>query len=358
MIYLLNLIFSVFYMYFFRKIKKFNFLVFFPIFFLWFLIIGFQYGVGTDYFNYLNIFYDENYLSLYYRIKEYLFFYYVKLLKNFFLNGQSLFIMTAFLENLLMYFFIKKLVKEKIISKRKIFVFIFLFLCYGTNFYNQMNGLRQYFNIYLLSFALINVYDKEYLKYIINFFIGVNIHRSFMYLFPIFFIKFLIKKLNKKFLIFLLILSFAFNFISVSELIKNFLMYIPRYRHYVYYDYFAEIPIINKITKFVYIPFYFLAINLLDKINDDKKLYVLKIGVLAFIFRIFCLKITVLNRVGEYFVLFSIFPIYFLLIESYKNKKYFLIFILVSIIVIIFSIKVLILPQKEYLYKSYFLIRS
>lgn len=354
MIYLLNVIFSISYMYVLKKMKKFNFVIFCPIFFLWFFIIGFQYDVGTDYFNYLNIFYNENYLNLYYRIEEYLFFYYVKILKKLFLNGQSLFIITAFLENLLMYFFIKKLVKENIISKRKIFVFIFLFLCYGTNFYNQMNGLRQYFNIYLLSFALINIYNREIFKYIINFFIGINIHRSFLYLFPIFFGKFLIDKINKRFLIFLLTLSFIFNFMPVLEWMKKILIYIPRYGHYIYYDYFAEIPLINKMTKFIYIPFYFLAINLLDKINSDKKIYVLKIGILAFIFRIFCLKITVLNRVGEYFVLFSIFPLYFLLTESYKNKKYFLIFTLVSIIILLFSIKVLILPRGEYLYKSYF----
>ena len=250
-----------------------------------------------------------------------------------------------------MQFIIKKLVKENIISKRKIFIFIFFFLCYGTNFYNQMNGLRQYFNIYLLSFALINIYNKEIFRYILNFFIGTNIHRSFLYLFPIFIGKFLINKLNKKFLIFLLILSFLFNFMPVLESIKKILIYIPRYNEYVYSNYFAEIPLINKMTKFIYIPFYFLAINLLDKMNDDKKIYILKIGVLSFIFRIFCLKITALNRVGEYFVLFSIFPLYFLLIESYKSKKYFLIFTLVSIIILVFSIKVLILPRGEYLYK-------
>lgn len=352
MIYFINALFSVFYMYSFRKMKKFNFIIFFPVFFLWLLIIGLQYGVGTDYFNYLNIFYNENNLSLYYRTKEYIFYYYVKGLKNIFLNGQSLFIVTSLLENLLIYFFIKKLLKENIISKKKIFVFIFLFLCYGTNFYNQMNILRQYFNVYLLSFALINIYNKEIFRYIFNFLIGMNIHRSFLYLFPIFIGKFLINKLNKKFLIFLLILSFLFNFMPVLEWMKKILIYIPRYSHYIYSDYFEEIPLINKMTKFIYIPFYFLAINLLDKIEDDKKIYILKVGILAFIFRIFCLKITVLNRVGEYFVLFSIFPLYFLLIENYKNKKYFLIFILVLIIILLFSIKVLILPRGEYLYKS------
>lgn len=107
MIYFINALFSVSYAYWFKKFKTFNFLIFFPIFFIWFLIIGFQYDVGTDYFNYLNIFYNKNLLELYSRKKEYIFYYAILYLKNIFSNGQILFIITSFFENLLMYFFIR-----------------------------------------------------------------------------------------------------------------------------------------------------------------------------------------------------------------------------------------------------------
>ena len=356
MIYIFNVIFSIIYTYFFRYIKKYNFLVFFPIFFLWFLIIGFQYNVGTDYFNYLDIFYDKKVLELYYRKKEYIFYYFIVLLKKFFLNGQSLFISVSFLENLLLYFFIKKLIKENIIEKKYVFIFIFIFLCYGTNFYNQMNVLRQYFNIYLLSFCIIYVYNGEIFKYIISFVIATNIHRSFICLFPIFLIKYLVKKLNKKKFILLLLLSIIFNFLPVLGYIKKILLFFPRYSHYIYSDYFLEIPLLNKMTKFIYIPFYFLSINLLDSINSEKKQYILKVGILAFIIRIFCLKVSVLNRIGEYFTLISIFPIYYLISEYYKRKKFYVIFILVLIIIMLFIFKVLIFPKGEYLYRSYFFI--
>lgn len=52
-----------------KKYKNLIFLMYFPVLMLWTIITGLQFGAGTDYFNYLRIYNDSNYLKLYFRIK-------------------------------------------------------------------------------------------------------------------------------------------------------------------------------------------------------------------------------------------------------------------------------------------------
>ena len=79
----------------------------------------------------------------------------------------------------------------------------------------------------------------------------------------------------------------------------------------------------------------------------------LKITILAYVIRIFCLKLTVTNRLGEYFTLLSIYPIY-LVIENYiQKKKKIELIILLSLVLGLFFIKIIIFPKNEYLYSSY-----
>ncbi|WP_415050672.1 EpsG family protein [Fusobacterium ulcerans] len=317
------------------------------------MIIGLQFGVGTDYFNYLRIYNNPNYLELYFRKKEYIFYFYIKFIKFFFIEGQSFFIITSFLENLIFYIYLKTLLKNKIINLKKLWIFIFLFLCFGTTFYNQTNGIRQYFNIYLLIIMSVFIINKNFLYYNIIFFIGLNIHRSFLFLYPLYFINFIIKKINKKTFIIFIILVLILNFLPIVKVIKEIIKFVPRYKHYVYYDYFSEITLKNKITKMIFVPFYLESAKLIDNIKNEKKALILRWGIFGFIIRIFCLKITVLNRIGEYFVLLSLFPIYFL-IENYieKNSK-FKLFILFFMILGLFVTKTIIFPKGEYLYNSY-----
>lgn len=348
MIYLFNLLYSTIYSTF---IKKMKFLYFLPVFIVWVGIIGLQYDVGTDYFSYLNIFNDENYLNIYFNKKEYIFFYFVKILKIFFKNGQSFFIMVSFLENILFYLFIKNLVKYKFLEIKDLWIFIFAFFSYGTVFYNQMNGIRQYFNIYLFSMAMIFSFYSQKIKYIFIFITGSYIHQSFLYLFPCYFYKIIEKALTKKFLLYLFLVVIISNFLPIPELVKKFIHLVPEYKHYI--DKFT-LDIINskmKIVKFIFIPFYIESIYLLDKIEEKPKQWFLKLGIVSFAIRIFCLRTMMLNRIGEYFNLLSIFPICYLLIFYYRTNKKVKFLLLASMIIGLFLVKTLILPQKEYLYK-------
>lgn len=110
------------------------------------------------------------------------------------------------------------------------------------------------------------------------------------------------------------------------------------------------------ITKIIYLPFYIKSTFLIKKFTNNKnKLFILKIGILAFAIKLFCLSSGALNRIGEYFGLVILFPVYFLIEDYVENNKKICLFILMSMIIILYILKILIFPSGEYLYKSYFL---
>lgn len=352
MLYLINLIISCFLVYFFDKTKNKYFI--FLIFMFWVSIIGGQYGVGTDYFSYLEIFKNKEILYRYFIKKEYLFYYFVNFF-DFIEEKQCIFFIIAFIENFLFFKLIFYLKKRQIINN--LYIFIFVFLCYGTTFYNQMNGIRQYFNVYLLTFLIIFGYDKKFFKYLITIIVGINIHASFILFSPIIILNKLIKRIGKKTLIFFLCISFIIAFLPITDLLKKIVKFYPRYSHYVNNDYFNKISFQGMITKIIYLPFYIQSTFLIKKlINNKDKLFILKIGILAFAIKLFCLSSGALNRIGESFGIIILFPIYFLIEDYVENNKKVCLFILMSMIIILYFFKILIFPNGEYLYRSYFFI--
>lgn len=352
LIYFFNACISTVYFYFFRQKNKLSLL--FPLILIWTIIIGGQYNVGTDYFSYLKIFYNENKLELYYRQQEYIFYFFIKLLRSFFKNGQFFFIIVGLIENLLLLVIIKKLINNKVLTKKYLYLFIFIFFCYGSIFYNQMNMIRQYFNIYILMFLSFYILKKEFIKYNLLFIVGVNIHRSLLFLYPIYFIfNYILKKVNFKTVLLIFILGVLLSLINleneISYLIKE---YVPRYSNFLNDKFFIKTEIKTKITKLIFIPFYFESIFLIEKEKSIKNEF-LKIGICSYVIKLITLNIVILTRVGEYFNFFILFPIYFLIENYIKDKKKIKLFILLSLIMVIFCIKVLVFPSGEYLYKFY-----
>ena len=135
MVYLINAVLSILYMYSIKRIKNINFFYFLPIYILWTLIIGFQFQVGTDYSSYSNIFNNTELLKRYFIIKEYIFYYMIIFMKSIFNQAQSLFVIVAIFENALFYLLIKKGIKNGIFNKKKIYIFS---LTYLYNFGNSI----------------------------------------------------------------------------------------------------------------------------------------------------------------------------------------------------------------------------
>jgi hypothetical protein len=107
-------------------------------------------------------------------------------------------------------------------------------------------------------------------------------------------------------------------------------------------------------AKFVLIPFYLDSLNSLDRIKNKYVQQIIKLGILSFVFRIFCLQVSVANRIGENFMLLSLLPIYLLICKYIKEKKRVKLFFILTTIFCLFTIKVLVIPRGEYVYKSIF----
>lgn len=159
-VYLFNLMFSIIISFISDKynLKK----LFFLIGGIWVIIIGFQFDVGTDYFSYLKIFEDSSKVIKYFYIKEYVFYYFVVGLQKIFKNGQYFFVIIAFLEVVLFMILVKSKIK-----KYNYFIILFLTVC--TVFHNQMNGIKQYFVIYLFTLSILYYINNNKGKSFINF---------------------------------------------------------------------------------------------------------------------------------------------------------------------------------------------
>lgn len=352
MIYVLNLIVTVLYSYLIKSTKILNYI---PILLIWIIILGGQYEVGKDYRNYLDFFYGIRDSKLFFIQKEYLFYYFLKIMSFLFSNGQIIFVVIGGLESLIFLYFLKKCRENKILLNKKIYIFLFLYLAYGTVFYNQMNGLRQYFNIYLFSLGIIYMLNRKKIKYCLINLIAIFIHRSSYLLLPFYLIySYFIKKNNKKYFYFIILLvGLIISLIDIKNILEIIVLkYTPKFSGYFLTERIQEVSLEKKIVKYVYLPFYFCAINLIEK-RKGKVKEMIKIGVIGYSIRIAVSNISIVNRIGEYFIILSIFPIYYLIEEWLKQRKNFLLLILIGMICGIFFLKVTIFAKGEYFYRFY-----
>lgn len=121
-----------------------------------------------------------------------------------------------------------------------------------TVFHNQMNGIRQYFVIYLFTLSIIYYINNNKGKSFIDFIIGIGIHKSIVILFPFYFLINRIKKITKIEGYVLLISSIIILiFFPVMEFVKLILVHIPYYDYY-YLIYLKEN---NNTKRYLYITF-------------------------------------------------------------------------------------------------------
>lgn len=315
----------------------------------WWLLLSLQYGVGTDYFSYLNIFSNRKANSLYYRKKEYLFFYIVDFIQNNKLPPQTgFFIVYAFLFWGL-YIFFKQL-------RINSYIYIYIYICCSTFLFNATNALRQYTAIPYICISVLYLLEKKYKKCFMSLVIPVFFHRSTLLCIPIvFFLGLLIKIIKKKrtyglFLLISVVLSFV-NYLNIIEpLIKR-----SSFANYLTSEYIkAQASTINVISKFIFFPIYVFV--LYAKIPEKHQKYVY-VGILSYCMKLATLKIPPLYRLSNSFDLLTLIPLfyYFKYNRLSKNLKiflllYFLIAGLVLLLVRFYLAEVYSL--HEYAYKS------
>lgn len=317
------------------------------LFLIWIFICGSQYYVGTDYPAYISLFNGEG-LDFYYYKGEILFAAFIDLCNWIGLRGQSLYYIFYSINFFFLYLILKR------IQFKHAYIFILLFITYSNIFNNQLNILRQITAIYIGTYSCMLLLEGKTKKYIFGIFIATLIHTSSIVLYSIYFIN---KKniITHSFLKKILIISIIGSIIISPNIFNAFIPYLPiAYSYHISSGNVETYGLTLILTKYMFIPFFWLSLNLIkyNKLskNETKLFY---IGFIGFCFKLCLFKLSIVGRIADYFLIFSIFPLYFYL--SYLSKKRSLLFtIIISILILFYAMKTLVFPKSEYLYQSIF----
>lgn len=283
-----------------------------------FIILGFQFAIGADFFSYLEIFKSlKGIESLEYGFKKYIY-----IIRLFTLKGRIFFLLTAGLQVFLLYKIIYKLVILKIIKKKDIQLYIYIYIVISNNFDLMFNALRS--SIASLFFVLASIYymQKKTNIFIILIFFGFLFHKSIIIaVFLLIFMK-MIKKIEKKYYFFILVI---FLLISNFDYLQLGARYIYEhtfefpYKNYLIsrhmFSYVKENKLsLSKIYNIIMIFFSALCINKKEQ-NLSFKMGMLYISLFLLFY-----KIPILTRLLEYGGIF-ISCYYLNFFKKFKNKK-------------------------------------
>ena len=151
----------------------------------------------------------------------------------------------------------------------------------------------------------------------------------------------------------LLILSSVFIFLPVENLVRELTLLLPNYSHYAESEYLAEVPFLGKITKVFLLPIYLYSLVVLkSNFLSTREYRLFVVGIIAYSLKNICLVSSVTNRIGFYFMLLSIFPIYYLLRYLQKTRQTKKVYLVYCILILSYCVKVLLFPKGEYSYNS------
>jgi hypothetical protein len=323
-----------------------------PAMFLFWIGPALQYNVGNDYFTYVNVY--ENSADLYFRKKEYGFYYLIIFLKKFDFGAQSLFATMSAINTVLLFsslFFFKK-------YRFKTWVIFFLFFVVTGLYHNQMNTLRQFigvFSVPLLSFFL---YEKRYIQAALISVFSLAFHSAFAVVILFYFLLIFFRNISKKqlFAIFLL-LPFVFLFF-VPILQDTIVIYL--FNEYSFYmNDSREVKLVTILSKIYYMPLfiYFWYLFLKNKINlsIDPNLVHFLVVIFSTSYCMYLLDFSIPmhgGRIAQYFQFFYIVPIYFVLVHSMRNKNPLILVFIFLMLLSPYIAKVLLFPTGEYEYQT------
>lgn len=311
-----------------------------------------QYYVGTDYPTYYKLF-ETNQTKLYQNNFEYGFVIVCKLIHKFNLPAQSGFFIISFIDVL---FFCLFMVKFKFIRPE---VFLIVYFCCATAFVNQQNALRQYAAMNIFLFAFYYLYKKDFFKYLFLILIASTFHRTAILLVVFCPLRILFTCYSKKILYLELLLGVIFCFIGMDSLITRFVQFTP-YASYLESVYFLKEnrkPLINILTKVIYIPFFIQTIHFSES-YDKKEKFLLGSGVFFYSVKLVSMSSFFLSRFSMYFDVLAYSPLYLyfvFLIQKFQKKKYvrlFEFFVFLCVVIAPYLLKTIVAPSGEYLYQS------
>lgn len=317
----------------------------------WVIVCGSQYKVGTDYLSYMDIFSHAS-VDLFDNKREFLFSYIVRSYYETELPPQGLYYIFYFIASI---FFALTCYH---INNRTLWIFIILYFCVSNLFFNQLNGLRQSVATYIITYATLLLNEKRgALYFILGIVFASLFHASSWFGLVIL----LFNKINLKLKIskVLLCISLAFTVFGssiVNYIFNSFTSFIPSiYISLIDSSHNVGVGLMGMLPKLLIFPLYFISLEYLTTATDPrlKKLYI--VGIFCYMFRLFSIQNVILDRLGYIFVLLTIFPLYLYwtqLIEEIKYSLRLRIFLFIPIVLML--AKIIVLPEKEYLYNSVF----
>ena len=360
MVFFCNLLFSLAYTYWIgQRTKNTNisgksyFLLLALLFFIWLLICGGQYNVGTDYYSYLAIFNNVDAFADYYCSKgEFGFIGIIRFCNFFGLKGQSLFYVCYGISFLFFYLILKR------IKIRYAFIFILLYITVISLFNSQFNLLRQSVTIYIGTYASLLVFEHRNLKGLLFILFAMSIHISSAIFLLVYLHGFMIR--IKPFWLFVAIgmCIIISNYVLTASTFEVFVPYLsPSYAEYIKGGNIQPRPLLLIMTKYIFIPIYLLALFSYSKYKLNtigKTLF--HIGILSFCFRLLFLNLSIVSRLSDLFLLLSIYPLYTYMGYLFAHKRHTFLFIsILSALLLFYFLKTIVFPVSEYLYHSIYM---
>ena len=353
MIFFFNYLFSIGYAYLLgwyyahRRLSDWGlFLLLLPIFAVWLFICGGQYEVGTDYTSYLSIFYGND-LDTYIDKHEYIFVGIVSLFNTFGIYGQALFYFFYALNFLFLFLIIKRL------NVQQIFIFIILYITVTNLFNNQLNTLRQATAVYIGTYVAILILEERFRKGLLFILLAVFIHQSALVLLCLYGLNYIIKRLSYNILLICLFIAIGLSIVLKTDVLEFALSFLSEeYAWYLKGGMVEETGLLTKVTKYLFIPVYLLAWVNFRKNNYNDEMLLFKWGWIAFCCRISVMNLSIINRLFDYFLILSVFPLLLYLYHLFKTRKNLLFVSIIFLFSLFYAIKVIIFARGEYLYNS------
>lgn len=319
------------------------------------ILPGFQYGVGTDYFSYENIYNNASVLEYYFNTKEYAFYYLVKCIHLFSDDSKFFFGIVAILQSLLITFIFIKFKAHNFV----VFLLFFCFFSITNLMHTQMNIIRVSFSIYLFILSLLYKFEGRILVSLFFLFLGVLFHKSTLAMLPFFIIPVRIYGFiyGKPAFFFLMFLSvFLFNPLGQFTLPIIEMFFLSYSNYYVGGGDLIPVSTLNILTKAYYIPISAMFIYYIGReeiISSEFERRLVGFWIIISSSYLLSYHYSFFTRINFFFVFYYIIPIYYVMQILYSKKKKIKLLFLTGYIFIPYILKVIFFPLAEFNYKTY-----
>lgn len=328
---------------FFKKIKNKKILIILAIIPI-FLSLAFQIGIGTDYYNYVKIFYNKMFFSY---SRGPIFKIIVIYLRNMFNSERVMFLFIAFIQAFLYYKIILKFYKTKLINN--IIIFIIITMLSNGMYVQMFNILRNSIASLFVNLAVFYLLNNNVKKNFLLIILGSGFHPSVFIWNILFFIKNYFYKKQKSIRIIVFIIGcFILNKLNFIRNIARLIYFseIPfPYRHFLLSAHMFPYQKTYGTTAIVLIIFCILALRFYLKEENRNIIFIYNLGYFSFGLKFLFEGIPIFNRLLGPFLLFQSYILY-KLTEKTLNKRYFYFGLIVILFSLLFFIRASLLMLK------------